>query len=1072
MALSQADFYAYSRATGAPVPEDPKERAEMAPEVLAFRRNQLKAPEQQGPDPVSVGIGVGLALAGAGGALFGARRLMGGRKQAANAGVRVADIEKVTQEAVAQEPIVSKVSKTYTPEPSKSVTTPSPSPSVVTTEQYPDPWQTSEFTPRSFIEKRGSVAPVEDLTAKQKLLKPALTDQTYEAVESGINQEEQRIDVKLQRHTGTDVPDVDIPQSEDTFEAFGLLPPVQRTLTKQEKEAKIFARLETEALQLGKTTHSATNPFGPEGKRIPPGPLLYPSQVPSSTDEQVLGVSSPTREFLSAYAQGDPRVQDVVRRENVTGFERIKTYGGVKGASLLEGDVFDPLSGELISRGEQISGTGKTRQVLNPAWTDAYKTYWERRADELPHTLDDYEARKAAGKLNYQLPSEEQNARNNAQMFEKWDKQTSEALQNLYAETVGDIPQYITETVEPKTTFAGTETQYRGQAGTASETTGAPVPVLNPKGIVFGAQTKGQPFVSVGEQSLARAAQDPSYASGKVLRFKGEGGATKLDVMPLSYDTEGDVLLPSSVPGQQVKGKAKVTRTALVPLQKAVLVKDERTGQQKTQLVNFSIDLMAPVGTRTGIDESGREIAKTVTLQEAVNDLRNYHGKDYASLNRDVDALLKRTHNAYDVPVMTRTSFDKYDEGRNEFIRMLSGSQYEAKEFGFLTSVEGQKLPYTGPLAPGSKGNRAENVANARLMLSQAGVPLDAISNYLPDVNELGTTPRVQTTSTRDVGIPKPDIMSTGTELGIRTSAYERISPRMGGAVTSQLRNLIAKGAKVENIDGNVVYSTERGQVSYPENQLIQTLKSENQDAPTIASLVGRSIATEKTDPLAIRKEPTVLAQERGSEQGYYYDEAGQRRKEPITTPWGSFTGAARFAAGPASVASMGTYPQGGSRVRVKTSPTDLNQLQERNQFALTANLTPGGTVRQGAIQLGGGLGAISAGIESLPSESATIERYGVTGGQLKQVGETLMSRAAQRKASASVPQSIDQQTIARDQATAQHLANYITSAAQRLEGPETWKGDVKLKGKGQNVLRPYQPPSEAMIQQLIRAYR
>jgi len=1068
MALSQADFYAYSRATGAPVPEDPRERAEMAPEVLAFRRNQLKAPEQQGPDPVSVGIGVGLALAGAGGALFGARRLMGGRKQAANAGVRVADVKKITQEAVAQEPIVSKVSKEYKPKPSK--TTPS-----VSTEQYPDPWQESDFSPRSFIEKRGAVAPIEDLTAKQQLLKPALIDQTYEAVESSIGQEEQRIDVKVQRHTGTDVPDVDIPQSEDTFEAFGLLPPVQRTLTKQEKEAKIFARLETEALQLGKTTHSATNPFGPEGKRIPPGPLLYPSQVPSSTDEQVLGVSSPTREFLSAYAQGDPRVQDVVRRENVTGFERIKTYGGVKGASLLEGDVFDPLSGELISRGEQISGTGKTRQVLNPAWTDAYKTYWERRADELPHTLDDYEARRAAGKLNYQLPPEEQNAFNNAQMFEKWDKQTSEALQNLYAETVGDIPQYITETVEPKTTFAGTETQYRGQAGTTSETTGAPVPVLNPKGIVFGAQTKGQPFVSVGEQSLARAAQDPSYASGKVLRFKGEGGATKLDVMPLSYDTEGDVLLPSSVPGQQVRGKAKVTRTALVPLQKAVLVKDKRTGQQKTQLVNFSIDLMAPVGTRTGIDESGREIAKTVTLQEAVNDLRNYHGKDYASLNRDVDALLKRTHNAYDVPVMTRTSFDKYDEGRNEFIRMLSGSQYEAKEFGFLTSVEGQKLPYTGPLALGSKGNRAENVDKARLMLLQAGVPLNVISNYLPDVDELGTTPRVQTTGTRDVGIPKPDIMSTGTELGVRTSAYERISPRMGGAVTSQLRNLIAKGAKVENIDGNVVYSTELGKVSYPENQLIQTLKSENQDAPTIASLVGRSIATEKTDPLVVRKEPSVLAQERGSEQGYYYDEAGQRRKEPITTPWGSFTGAARFAAGPASVASMGTYPQGGSRVRVKTSPTDLSQLQERNEFAYTANLTPGGTVRQGALQLGGGLGAISAGIESLPNESATIERYGVTGGQLKQVGETLMSRAAQRKATQQLPiqsQPITQETIARDQATARHLANYITSAAKRLDGPETWQGDVKLKGKGQNVLRPYQAPSEAMLQQLMRAYR
>jgi len=993
MALSPADFYSYSRATGAPVPEDPEERARMAPEVLEYRRNQLKAPrqeQQQGPDPLSVGLGIGIALAGGVGGAYGLNKLLRGRGRAANEGNKLSNLGSFVEKAG------STVKRTQ----EQGV------PTVVPRQTEPQPSKQPDFTPRSYIEDTGAVAPAEDLTSKQKQSGASLTDQTYEAVESGIGQEEQRIDVKLQRHTGTDVPDVDIPQGEDTFEAFGLLPPVQRTLTKQEKEAKIFARLETEALKLGKTTHSATSPFGPEGPRIPPGPLLYPSQIPAQEGQTVAGVSSPTREFLSVFAQGDPRVQDVVRRENFQGFERVKTYGGVKGASLLEGDVFDPLSGEMLARGEQISGTGKTKQVLNPAWSEAYKTYWERRATELPHTLDDYEARKAAGKLNYQLPAEQQTASNNAQMYEKWDKQTSEALQDIYAETVGDIPQYITETVEPKTTSAGTETRYRGDVGTAGETTGAPVPVLNPKGILYGAQAKGQPFLSVGESTLARAAQDPSYASGKVLRFKGEGGSTKIDVMPLSYDAEDDVILPSSVPGQTVKGKAKVTRTALVPLQKAVLVKDPQTGQQKTQLVNFSVDLLAPVGTRTATDESGREFAKTVTLQEAVNDLRSYHGKDYASLNRDVDALLKRTHSAYDVPVMTRTSFDKYDEARNEFIRMLGGSQYEAKEYGFLTSVEGRELPYTGPIRPGSKGNRAENVANARLILSQAGVPLDKLSNYLPDVDELGTTPRVQTTSTRDVGVPKPDIMSTGTNLGIRTSTYERISPRMGGAVTSQLRNLISKGAKVENTNGNVVYSTELGKVTYPENQLIETLKSENQDAPSIAALVGRSIATEKTNSLTVRKEPSVLAQERASESGYYYDEAGNRLKEPMTTPGGSFTGAARFAAGPASAVSMGTYPQGGSRVGIKTSPVDLSQLQERNEFALTANLTPGGTVRQGALNLGQGLGIINAGVGDL-TESQAIQRYGITGNQLQQFGRKLMDQAAQKRGLPSGPTSV-----------------------------------------------------------------
>lgn len=102
MALSPADFYAYSQATGAPIPNDPSERAQMAPEVLAFRRNQLKAPQQeekQGFDPLSVGVGVGLALAGGVGAGLSIRRLMRGPKQSANAGVRQANLERFAEES-------------------------------------------------------------------------------------------------------------------------------------------------------------------------------------------------------------------------------------------------------------------------------------------------------------------------------------------------------------------------------------------------------------------------------------------------------------------------------------------------------------------------------------------------------------------------------------------------------------------------------------------------------------------------------------------------------------------------------------------------------------------------------------------------------------------------------------------------------------------------------------------------------------------------------------------------------------------------------------------------------------
>ena len=73
MAVSPADFYAYSRATGVQIPDDPYERAELVPEVKAFRQNQLRAPQQEQPkgaDPLSVGLGLGLALAGGAAGFF------------------------------------------------------------------------------------------------------------------------------------------------------------------------------------------------------------------------------------------------------------------------------------------------------------------------------------------------------------------------------------------------------------------------------------------------------------------------------------------------------------------------------------------------------------------------------------------------------------------------------------------------------------------------------------------------------------------------------------------------------------------------------------------------------------------------------------------------------------------------------------------------------------------------------------------------------------------------------------------------------------------------------------------
>jgi hypothetical protein len=94
VALAPADFYAYSRATGQPYPESPEERAQQAPQVLEFRRNQLKAPESSNSNPVALGFGIALGLAGLGGAGLAARRMLRSGKTTGQSGVSQIDLSK------------------------------------------------------------------------------------------------------------------------------------------------------------------------------------------------------------------------------------------------------------------------------------------------------------------------------------------------------------------------------------------------------------------------------------------------------------------------------------------------------------------------------------------------------------------------------------------------------------------------------------------------------------------------------------------------------------------------------------------------------------------------------------------------------------------------------------------------------------------------------------------------------------------------------------------------------------------------------------------------------------------
>jgi hypothetical protein len=226
------------------------------------------------------------------------------------------------------------------------------------------------------------------------------------------------------------------------------------------------------------------------------------------------------------------------------------------------------------------------------------------------------------------------------------------------------------------------------------------------------------------------------------------------------------------------------------------------------------------------------------------------------------------------------------------------------------------------------------------------------------------------------------------------------------------------------------------------------------------------------------------------------------------------YTGAAAAAMGPASRVLSGDYQYNPRQLAVNVSAP--SQLQELNLYNFTqaAEATPGGRVVRGAQQMGAGLGAIPAGLGGL-TESETVTRYGATGSQLQQFGNQLMAQAAYKRGQqpgptsatqapqqgpttppmqapspasstrqaptstemagyarrlSNIPEAVDP-IQARNDAVARHMGNYISAASQRLEGGASIAG-AKLKGVGQNALRPYQQPSEGMIQQLMRAAR
>ena len=205
MALAPADFYAYSRATGTPYPEDPEERAELAPQVLEFRRNQLRGQQEESNVPGILGaVAAGLGTLAAG--TYGLTRL--GRRQAP-AGKMVPSekqLQQISKTSLKRnEPTPSKVAvsqpeaavKSSTVDLSKYVEVPF---SDVTAASSARP-RTEEFdVPSAEIDAQSfAKAAVDDLVNIQQRNTSAIAENALDSLESGADQLDSKLESVVQR---------------------------------------------------------------------------------------------------------------------------------------------------------------------------------------------------------------------------------------------------------------------------------------------------------------------------------------------------------------------------------------------------------------------------------------------------------------------------------------------------------------------------------------------------------------------------------------------------------------------------------------------------------------------------------------------------------------------------------------------------------------------------------------------------------------------------------------------------------------------------------------------------------
>jgi hypothetical protein len=976
MALSPADFAAYSRATGTPYPEDPEERAALAPAVRDFRANQLRQPQEESPLAGILGAAaLGLGALGAG--TLGYRALRGRQAPAPVGKPRVP--RESDLRAISQAPLVrpSKVAAPETAIPQATVDLTSIQQNLID-EVRSQQVEASDAGLDQVISK-GIVIPEQRevnnfVSFSRDADRIARTSQVAEQV-SQFPQEVQRIAQTTPKrivsgnaweleeqleNLGRQAQEFYGPRYERTGRSVSdltgelELTPQQARLLRGAKIGSVSTRSGLSAgraLDLSTVSESATarNRFTPEEilERT-----MAAASYPRAIRDQILNPEVP-RERITEYLGTTPKIRGGAVSSNPT----MEIAGGARAS------MPDALVEELETAG--VGGTGLTyhdttnlKQLQQKEKLEQAGFSYDPNTGNYYQEVDDYD---------YD-PTEVMTA--NREMGT--DYGDTEGVGNLLIET---------ESFRERTN-KGT-TQIPGVVQEASAAAPGSERQLRAADVVVPLRRDPSGIQTAGINVLG---QDPNLSFGQLLRMQDVGykgglgietsdinvGTNKLiggfetavDVVPAKITTQPisdwapDIMYGETIPGTNIRQPYKPTSRRVI-VGEGPLLGIRRTpltqGEQrigwttlktaKPEPVALDRATIQSVAERAQSDYFNNPSAKAAYLREnnpEALELGLAQGKTLSDIGEayDYQGFIVKAVDDYlmnkegiDVPILKPQISQAsgklyYPQEANAMVMGLLKTEKDTPIFGERIQVnkEGKKVvagfnPYGYPIYKTT--GKAAPIPGQYQVRGEGGIDPMTVGDGGVDVDVAYYSPRISTAPLRTTGVAIEPSTVTGAQMSALRSQME--TPQTG------------EGMKVVPVRD-----------------------------PQTGNVVGRT------------RVPTMNI-------GSF-----ARTQNP-------YTGPAAPAMGPISRVSTGNYQYPESQLQVSMEPRSLSQGAQRNQFALAANLTPGGQVVRGKQELGLGLGSVPGGIGQL-SESETIRRYGLSGSQLQNFGNRLMSQAAAKR--------------------------------------------------------------------------